>query len=146
MTWVWLWELRRAIHFGEFERETRRLGRPPSDPENLTGKWVLDGRTPRNCPDLAEWAWFMETTDRSVARVELAPGVFVSTVFLGLNYTWLGSGGLPQLFESLVMGGEHGDERLRCSTWAEAEAQHDGLVRLVRRDLLGLRVVNGSDG
>jgi hypothetical protein len=48
--------------------------------------------------------------------------VRVSTVFLVMNHNHFG--GPPILFETMVFGGPMDQEQRRCSTWAEAEAQH----------------------
>ena len=76
--------------------------------------------------DSAEWGtWFQDFDNRRVAQTKLGP-VEVSTVFLGLDHRWLG-GGPPLLFETMVFGGAD-EVCLRCSTWAEAEAQHAEVV------------------
>ena len=71
------------------------------------------------CDDL--WGRWFQTADRQVARDE-RDAVVVSTVFLGLDDA---SGpGRPLLFETMIFGGPHDQDRARYSTWAEATAGH----------------------
>lgn len=90
-------------------------------------KYILKGREAVPA-SLQEWAQWYETAreDRRVARTELADGVIVSTVFLGLNHAW--DDGPPLLFETLVFNGPHDGDMERCSTWEQAEAQHAAMV------------------
>jgi hypothetical protein len=66
---------------------------------------------------------FNEPTGRRVAETDVL-GVRVSTVFLGLDHSFLS--GAPILFESMAFWpGEHGNEQDRCGVeWCEAEAMH----------------------
>ena len=66
---------------------------------------------------------------RQVARSEVGE-VKVSTVFLALDHGWE-AGAAPVVFETMIFGGAHSDDQWRCSTWAEAEAQHTAAVALV---------------
>lgn len=75
--------------------------------------------------DLLEWAkFFDEPKHRIVKQTELeSKNCRVSTVFLGLNHQW--NPNLPPLwFETMIFGGPLSDNQFRCSTWAQAEAQH----------------------
>jgi hypothetical protein len=60
--------------------------------------------------------------------------VRVSTVFLGLDHSWL-SDGPPLIFETMIFGGPHSDHQTRASTWDEAERQHAEAVAMVRSGL-----------
>jgi hypothetical protein len=86
-------------------------------------QFILDGKTPVLEPDHTKASrWMIENRDKLViARTNLLDA-YVSTVFLGLNHN-LGPGP-PLLFETLVIDGPHDGYRRRCSTWAQAEAQH----------------------
>jgi hypothetical protein len=55
----------------------------------------------------------------------------ISTVFLVINHGW---GKKPVLFETMIFGGTRDMETYRCTTYAEAEAQHRMAVDLVRGD------------
>ena len=77
------------------------------DPENVTGKYVLDDEgEPVAEPNLMKWAMWMETGDRIVLRTKVGVAV-VSTVFLGLDYAGLFFAGPdrgPVLWETMVFG------------------------------------------
>ena len=89
--------------------------------------YILDGHTPVACDDFMAWATWFESADRRVARTDLDGGVFVSTVFLGMDHQW--GNGPPLLFESMVFGGPLDQEQDRYSTWDEAERGHAAMVR-----------------
>lgn len=48
--------------------------------------------------------WFNDPNGKRVAQTEVAPGVKVSTVCLGLNHNWDDDGD-PIIFETMVFGG-----------------------------------------
>lgn len=83
---------------------------------------------------LEEWAAFFEAADRHVSLTEIAPGVTVSTVFLGFDHSW-GDDGPPILFETMLFDDYGGGDQWRYSTWAEAEAGHRKVVDEVRARL-----------
>jgi hypothetical protein len=87
-----------------------------------------DGHTPIYEPDILKAAKAFENfASRRVAKTELPGGLEVSTVFLGLDHSW--GDEAPQLFETMVFDGDDGGtDQWRCSTWAEAEAQHAAAV------------------
>lgn len=61
-----------------------------------------------------------------IARTELDDGTYVSTVFLGHDHNWFGSGD-PILFETLIFPACV--DMWRCGTYDEALAQHEAVVR-----------------
>lgn len=63
-------------------------------------KYILIGQTAVPCPDLMEWARWMEDADRCVWRTRVGDWE-VSTVFLGLDHCFIGDGP-PILFETMV--------------------------------------------
>ena len=78
---------------------------------------------------LEEWGrWFEHFPNRRVAEDRIGP-VRISTVFLGLDHAL---GDRPQLFETMIFGGEHDEWQERCATYDEAEAMHARAVRLVK--------------
>ncbi len=97
----------------------------------MTDKYILKEKIPVPCPDLTEWAKWFETGDRIVKQDRLLDGVLVSTVFLGLDHNWSGTGE-PILFETMIFGGKHHDYQTRCSTWEQAEKMHEKALELVR--------------
>jgi hypothetical protein len=95
----------------------------------------LDGQTPVRVPDIVTWDRWFTTADRQVRDTWLVArttrqAVRVSTVFLGMDHQWAREGP-PLLFETMVSEAAL-DLRERCSTWAEAEAQHAAVCALVR--------------
>jgi|SRR5882762_6101347 len=93
------------------------------------GKYILgghDGHTAVPCEDLIQWAtWFENAANRRVRLTQVGP-YEVSTVFLGLDHSFLRDIDSPILFETMVFA-ENGDNSLefageceRCSTWDQA--------------------------
>lgn len=102
------------------------------------GNFVLKGKEPVEEPDLIAWAMWFESAcrdgSRMVAQTDVAPGVSVSTVFLGTDHNFFGKGP-PLLFETMVFRDDGPSECYRWSTWATAEVGHiEEVDRL--RDLL----------
>lgn len=90
--------------------------------------YILKGHMPVPCPDLVEWAQWMQTSDRHVAKTEIN-GVTVSTIFLAIDH---GLHGVPIFFETMVFGGALDQEQERYGTWEEAERGHAATVERVR--------------
>jgi len=95
--------------------------------------------------DLMRWAMEFEHSNRRVKLTILAPGIFVSTVFLGLDHSFSDTGP-PILFESMSFTdyGEQGCDRY--ATWDEAVAGHEAMVAELRSTLKarGVKVENGA--
>jgi hypothetical protein len=98
----------------------------------MIDKYVLDGKTPRKVESSEEWANWFEIANRHVAQ-SLFGLVHVSTVFLGIDYNFLG--GPPLIFETMIFNGLHDGYRDRCSTWEEAEAMHERACALVKAEV-----------
>jgi hypothetical protein len=99
--------------------------------------YILEGKEPVKVSGLEEWSRSMDMTDRHVAVTEIAAGVVVSTVFLGLDHRHSVFGeGPPILFETMVFN-DYGDDgtQERYSTWDEAEAGHARIVAEQRQRL-----------
>lgn len=95
--------------------------------------WILRGRTPVPTEDLLEWVQSFENIDgRRVRRTQLGPNITVSTVFLGLDHNWRREGP-PILFETMAFLDEKEAGCWRCSTWDEAEAQHEQAVEDIKK-------------
>lgn len=91
-------------------------------------------------PDLIKWAQWMGKPDRIIEQTTVE-GLWVSTVFLGLDHNW--GEGEPLLFETMVFSSERGEslrdswgwedlEMRRYSTLEGARAGHDEMVAKVR--------------
>ncbi len=97
-------------------------------------KYILDEN--KNCVpvDLMTWARYFESADRIVRKSDFEGG-HVSTVFLGLDHQY--GDGPPLLFETMIFGGPHDQWCERCSTWKEAEAQHEKALLTLLADPTG---------
>jgi len=74
-----------------------------------------------------------EAAGRRVARTDVREGVWVSTVFLGIDHNYSGTGP-PILFETMVNRRGEWDEQARYATWDEAEAGHAAVAARVRAE------------
>jgi hypothetical protein len=71
--------------------------------------YILDEKNhPILEPDTLKWAeWFGGAARRRmIATDDLPGGVTVSTIFLGIDHNFLGSG-KPRLWETMIFGGDH---------------------------------------
>jgi hypothetical protein len=113
----------------------------------MSDHYVLIGQTPVpiDCDlhteqgriNFFEWAREFEGMNRVVLQTMVMETVWVSTVFLGLDHSFLRFAhpeAPPILFETMAFWGENGGyEQERCSTWLEAEAQHWAMCREVAK-------------
>jgi hypothetical protein len=90
--------------------------------------YILEGKKVKPVDEMTEWARWYETADRTVKKTELTD-CKVSTVFLAMNHAF--GHGDPILFETMIFGGEHDGYCERCSTWEQAEAQHQKAINTV---------------
>ena len=87
---------------------------------------------------IEEWAeWFAQPANSRVALTEIALGIAVSTVFLGLDsrqsmYDRHGHFQLPMLFETMIRGGPDDSWCERSGTWEEAVVAHEKAVLVAR--------------
>lgn len=95
------------------------------------GYWILDDdRRPVKVSDVLTWGrWYERDEARNVGD-EVINDARISTKFLGIDHRW--SEGPPVLFETMIFGGEHDGYQERCSTWKQAEAEHEKACALVR--------------
>lgn len=94
-------------------------------------KYILKDKIPIKCPDVLEWAKFMEDSNNIKVKYTNLKPVEVSTVFLGVDHSW-GSSNDPIVFETMVFGGAHDNYQERYYTWGEAERGHDRIVEMVK--------------
>lgn len=99
----------------------------------MTRYYKLMGKLAVPVADPMEWARAFEDTHRIVAQTKIG-GIFVSTVFLGLDSSFR-ENGPPLIFETMIFRGGDGDDTFRCSSWEEAEKQHADAVALVRAEI-----------
>jgi hypothetical protein len=82
--------------------------------------------------DLMTWArWFDKPASRRLLHDEPAPGVRVSTVFLGLDHNFSQSGP-PVLWETMIFGGPHDGHQARYTSEADARAGHAAALEMAR--------------
>lgn len=94
-------------------------------------QYILNERgEPEAVDDMLTWARWFENAQRRVAWTSIAPGVDVSTVFLGLDHSF--GGGQAVLWETLVFGGPLDGEMDRYTSRAAAEAGHAAMVERAR--------------
>ena len=98
------------------------------------GRYILDANgQPVEEADLFKWAEWLESADeRHVADEQLTNGVWVSTVFLGLDHSF--GAGPPLLYETMIFGGPHDQYQERYATRAEALAGHIKAVELAKAE------------
>lgn len=104
----------------------------------MSEKYILEAKHAVRCDDLMTWARWMDTADRHVGLTNIGP-LKVSTVFLGMDHNFFDKGP-PLLFETMIFGGAAEDEMIesyqeRCSTWEEAEAQHERAITVAKERL-----------
>lgn len=93
--------------------------------------YLLAGTEVVSTDDMREWAHWFERTDRHIAATEVAEGVRVSTVFLGVDHGWGDTA--PVLFETMVFGGLLDGEIERYTTYHAAEQGHEAMIERVRQ-------------
>lgn len=93
----------------------------------MGGKYILVNGKPKKEPDLIKWANWFETADRTIKK-ETINGVYISTVFLGLDHNF--SGGKPILWETLVQG-PGWDEMQRYSSLEAAKKGHEEFAAII---------------
>jgi hypothetical protein len=100
---------------------------------DMSDRYILHGTEVVPEPDLMAWGKWMEEAERLVRSTEIQ-GIYVSTVFLGLDHNF--GGGPPLVFETMVFDkNDEGGYCERCSTWAQAEIQHTRACEIVREGL-----------
>lgn len=102
---------------------------------NDKSHYILDENKNVIPATLMEWGCFLEKhrLDRIVSREEIN-GLRVSTVFIGLDHSWLPrdhKDHKPDIFETMVFKNESDIYCERYSTWQEAEYGHKKAVEWV---------------
>lgn len=96
------------------------------------GRYILnDEGNPVPEPDLMKWAqWIESYPDRQIGRITIN-GIFVSTVFLGLDHAFLED--KPILWETMQFNGKQDEWMERYSTREEAIKGHNDTCESVRK-------------
>lgn len=102
----------------------------------MTHSYILNGQgDPVPEPDTLRWAeWFEHSANqRRVAFTQVEEGIKVSTVFLGLDHSFVG--GPPVLWETMIFGGNHDQDMWRYTSKADALLGHEQAVRIARGEV-----------
>ena len=84
------------------------------------------------------WAEWMKKRENVIVKKTMIEGNEVSTVFLGLDHNFFrDEGSEPLLFETMIFGQieDETEYQIRCSTWEEAEKQHEEAIRWVNEKI-----------
>lgn len=117
----------------------------PSDPLNITGKYILKHRKPVECADITKWGRWLQKGHNKRVRVSYIGGHRISTVFLGLNHDFRikRDARTPVLFETMIflsnelesLGGIYNQEYTRCCAWREALSMHWDMVKRAKYEI-----------
>ena len=97
----------------------------------MTDKYILKDGVPVLEPDIFAWGEWFITANRRVNFTKVGHSE-ISTVFLGLDYSFVRLGNSPVLYETLVFGGSLDGEMDRYSTFEEAVSGHRRMVARVQ--------------
>lgn len=81
-------------------------------------------------PDSAKWGEWFKSANRQLARDEVAGGVMVSTVFLGMDHSLCDPE--PTLWETMIFGGPNDEYQERYTTRIDALAGHAKALAIAR--------------
>lgn len=94
--------------------------------------YILIEKIPFPVNDIIEYSmWYKNHEPECVVGKTHLNGIEISTVFLGFDQS-LGNSTKPDLFETMIFGGEHDGFKKRYATWIGAEAGHKKAEELVR--------------
>jgi hypothetical protein len=98
-------------------------------------RYILDSKgSPVQCFDIKEWAeWFGDFENRVIMKTQATDEAVVSTMFLGVDRNYTGTGA-PILFETMIFGGIKDGEQRRYATREEALNGHWQMVDLAQED------------
>lgn len=101
----------------------------------MISKWIIKDGLAIPEPDLMEWGLWFEREQRNYQRVDEIAGIRVSTIFLGVDYSYSGD---PILWETLIFNEDEGGEVIdgrRFTFQDEAYDFHDKEVNKLKRRL-----------
>ncbi len=96
------------------------------------GKYILDENgDPKPEYDLLKWSlWFEENGKKRILKqTKIGDDVFVSTVFLGMDYSFSDEPHDPVLWETMIFVKDKGDNEERYSSKEEALEGHERIVK-----------------
>lgn len=103
-----------------------------SEKTETNDKYILNGKEVVAEPNLFKWGSWLQKANTRVALDEIE-GNRVSTVFLGLDYSW-GDGDI-QVFETMIFGKNGGEVFERYATWDAAEEGHKKAVEKIKEEI-----------
>jgi len=108
------------------------MGRKANTPPD---HYVLDREMPRLEPNLRRWmAWMAaHQKDCKIEETKITDEITVVTQFLGFEAFENPSGGPPNVFQSMVIGGKPNGMMKAYGGMAAARAGHPLLVKMVRK-------------
>lgn len=97
--------------------------------------YILDDNNNAVEVDLLTWASWLEHPDnRVVCFTQITSQVYVSTIFMGIDYRWPGfPPGPPILYETLIFGGPLDGEGTRYCSHDDALTGHKMYVKRARK-------------
>jgi len=99
-----------------------------------SGKYILINKKPIQETDLMKWAeWYEKSNKERIVKQEDIDKVRISTVFLGIDYSFLFKEP-PLLFETMIFGGKLNQKQDRYSTWDEAIEGHEKMKKRVEKE------------
>lgn len=100
----------------------------------MIDNYILDENgNPVPCKNIVEWGKWFSRANRIVQQVRLPSGIFVSTVFLGLDHNY--GEGKPLLWETMIFGGRRDQYQERYSSKKEALDGHKRALELVSSEI-----------
>jgi len=106
-------------------------------PDHLNRYWYLVGHKAIPTNDVKKWEKSWHPVSKRVVAQEMVEGVYVSTVFLGIDHSF--GGDVPLLFETMIFPHEEATnaygEQWRWPTWDAAEAGHKAIVHAILNGL-----------
>lgn len=96
-------------------------------------RYILVDKKAVPCPDLYEWARWIDKRSNKVVANDVVNRFRISTVFLGIDHGF-DDGATPVLFETMIFPEDSWEDLFcqRYTTYHEAEATHKRVVELVK--------------
>jgi hypothetical protein len=96
--------------------------------------YILSGGQPVPCDNVLQFASWFETHDKTLARTDITDGIYVSTVFLGIDHNFTGDGP-PVLWETMIFGGPRHGYQDRYTSEKAAKRGHKRACAIARGEI-----------
>lgn len=90
-------------------------------------KYILQGEEVTKCNSLIEWAEWFENQQNTILKQDTVGTVFISTIFLGLDFNHTGEGD-PVLFETLIRRGGRYEKCVKHTNYKKAIEFHEKVL------------------